>query len=84
MQQVNCPGGGSLTFGFNNFDTTKVQTYIIELFRGGNCTINWPVWVAFPNGIAPVLSSGKDMLLLVADGNSGYYVMLIGSDLKAL
>ncbi len=60
---------GSSSFVFANPPTSTVAAgLVLELTNGGNFTVSWPSSVKWPNGNAPILTSGgTDVLVFITD-----------------
>jgi Major tropism determinant N-terminal domain len=55
-------------FTFTNAPpSSRVYSFILELTAAGSYTITWPASVKWPSAVAPVLSTGVDILAFVTD-----------------
>jgi hypothetical protein len=66
---------GATTFTFSNpLASPNACGFILELTNGGSATINWPLTVRWPFGLAPTLTNpGTDILMfLTDDGGSNW------------
>lgn len=65
----------TLAFTFNS---TAVQSAIVQLVNGGSQTITWTS-VKWPGGAAPTFtSSGTDMVVIWQNGDGNIYGALVG------